>query len=142
LFPNYQISIRIHWRGQSYETSPYEPQPAHSTGLLKPPGYNLKWSRVTPIQDTLVTGPPAKASHHEHPLKRCRKLSLHIITGPKPSGTHLTPLGGIKLQTVWRASHTARHQAPAELSLHRHRLADSTLCHQAPRCLPPPGTAL
>jgi len=30
---------------------------AHSTGLPKPPGYNLEWPRVTPIQATLVTGP-------------------------------------------------------------------------------------
>jgi len=94
VFPDYQNLIRIHWRGQSSETSPYEPQPAHSTGLRKPPGYNLEWSRVTPIQDALVTGPPAKASHHEHPLKQWRKLSSRTITGPKPPGAHLTSLGG------------------------------------------------
>jgi len=35
---------------------------AHFTGLPKPLGYNLEWSRVTTIQVTLVTGPPAK--HH------------------------------------------------------------------------------
>ena len=94
MFPDYQNSIRILWRGQSSETSSYEPQSAHSTGLPKPPGYNLKWSRVTPIQDALVTRPPTKASHHEHPLKRCRKLPSRTISGPKSPGTHLTPLGG------------------------------------------------
>ena len=44
---------------------------AHSIGLPKPPGYNLEWPHVTPIQDTLVTKPPAKASHREHHLKMC-----------------------------------------------------------------------
>ena len=95
MFPDYQISITIHWRGQSSETSSYEPQPAHSTGLPKPPGYNLEWSRVSPIQDALVTGPPTKASHHDHTLKRCWKLSSSTITGPKSPGTHLTSLGRI-----------------------------------------------
>jgi len=33
---------------------------AHSTRLPKPQGYNLEWSRVTPIQVTLVTGPLTK----------------------------------------------------------------------------------
>jgi len=33
---------------------------AHSTRLPKPPGYNLEWSHVTPIQVTLVTRPLAK----------------------------------------------------------------------------------
>jgi len=33
---------------------------AHSTGLPKPPGYNLEWPCVTPIQVALVTGPPGK----------------------------------------------------------------------------------
>jgi len=44
---------------------PYEPQPTHSTGLPKPPGYNLEWSRVTPIQDALVTShaQPIQPSH-------------------------------------------------------------------------------
>ena len=65
-------------------TSPYEPQLAHSTGLPKPPGYNLEWSRVTPIRVTLVTGPPAKASDHEHHLKLCRNHSSRTITKPKP----------------------------------------------------------
>jgi len=30
---------------------------AHPTGLSKPPGYNLKWPHVIPIQVALVTGP-------------------------------------------------------------------------------------
>jgi len=71
-------------------TSSYEPQLAHSTGLPKPPGYNQEWSRVTPIRVTLVTGPPAKASHHEHHLKLCRNLSSCTITKPKLLGAHLT----------------------------------------------------
>jgi len=33
---------------------------AHSTGLPKPPGYNLEWSHITSIQVTLVTRPSAK----------------------------------------------------------------------------------
>jgi len=33
-------------------------------------------------------------------------------TTPKPPGAHLTPLGKIWFQTAWRASHTARRQAP------------------------------
>jgi len=92
--PDYQNSIRITLKRAITRTSPYEPQLAHSTGLPKPPGYNLEWSRVTLIQDTLVTGPPAKSSHHDHPLKRCRKLSSCIITGPKPPSAHHTSLGG------------------------------------------------
>jgi len=35
---------------------------AHSIGLSKPPGYNLEWPRVTPIEVALVTRPPTK--HH------------------------------------------------------------------------------
>ena len=69
-------------------------KPAHSTRLPKPPGYNPKWSRVTPIQEALVTGPPTKASHHEHPLKRCRKLSSRT----RSSGGHHTPSGATHLQ--------------------------------------------
>jgi len=100
----------MHWRGQSPETSPYDPQLAHSTRLPKTPGYNLEWSRVTPIQDTLVTGPPAKALHHEHHLKRCRKpfLAHHYWT-----------------KIAWRASNAARR------SLVPNRLAGITYC-QAP----------
>ena len=74
-------------------TSPYEPQIAHSTGLPKPPGYNLEWSCVTPIRVTLVIGPPAKASRHEHHLKLCRNLSSRTITELKPLGAHLTSSG-------------------------------------------------
>jgi len=33
---------------------------AYSTGLPKPPGYNLEWPSVTPIQVTLVTRPSTK----------------------------------------------------------------------------------
>jgi len=49
--PYYQNSIIITLKRAITRTSPYEPQLAHSTGLPKPPGYNLEWSRVTPIQD-------------------------------------------------------------------------------------------
>ena len=108
-------------------TSPYEPQLAHSTGLPKPPVYNLELSRATPIRVTLVTGTPAKASHHEHHLKLCRNLSSRTITEPKPLGAHLTSPSKHWVQTAWRASHTARRHAPAEPSLHRHHLADSAL---------------
>jgi len=99
-------------------TSPYEPQLAHSTGLPKPPGYNLEWSCVTPIQVTLVTGPLAKASHHEHHLKLSRNLSLRTIT---------TSLGGHWVQIAWRVSHTARRHTPVASSLHRHHRADFTM---------------
>jgi len=108
-------------------TSPYEPQLAHSTGLPKPPGYNLEWSRVTPIRVTLVIGPPAKALHHEHHLKLCRNLSSRTFTELKPPSAHPTSLDGHWVQTAWRASHTARRHAPATSSLHRHRRADFTM---------------
>jgi len=108
-------------------TSPYKPQLAHSTGLPKPPGYNLEGSRVNPIRVTLVTGRPAKASHHEHHLKLCRNLSSRTITEPKPLGAHLTLPGKHSVQTTKRASHTARHHAYAASSLHRHRRADCTM---------------
>ena len=61
--PEYQNSIGITLKRAITQTSPYEPQLAHSTELPKPPGYNLEWSRITPIQDTLVARPPVKASH-------------------------------------------------------------------------------
>jgi len=60
-------------------------------------------------------------------LELCRNLSSRIITEPNLPGVHHTPLGGNLVQTAWRASHTAKRQAPAESSLHRHRLADYTL---------------
>ena len=109
MFPDYQSSIRVHWIGQSPETSPYEPQLAHSIGLPKPPGYNLERSSVTPIQDTLVTGPSAKASHHEHHLKLCRK--------PFFAHHHRT-------KTVYCASHAARRsRVPDRLEEITHRQA-------------------
>jgi len=107
-------------------TSPYEPQLAHSTGLPKPLGYNLEWSRVTPIHVTLITGPPAKALHHEHHLKLCRNLSSCTITETKPLGAHPTSPSKHWVQTAWRASHTATRHAPAASSLHRHRRVNST----------------
>jgi len=115
-------------------TSPYEPQLAHSTELPKPPGYNPEWSCITPIRVRLVTGPPAKASYHEHHLKLCRNLSSRTITEPKPPSAHPTSLDGHWVQTTWRASHTARRHAPAASSLHRHRPADFTMSSGATRC--------
>ena len=126
MFPNYQSSIRMHWRGQSPETSPYEPQLAHSTRFPKPPSYNQEWSHVTPIRDTLVTGPPAKASHHEHHLKVCRKpfLSRHHWT-----------------KTAWRASHAARRNlGPDHLASITHRQAPSA--SRILTTLSPPGNSL
>jgi len=120
-------------------TSPYEPQLAHSTGLPKLPGYNLEWSHVTPIRVTLITGRPAKASHHEHHLKLCRNLSSHIDTEPNPPGAYHTSLGENWAQTAWWASHTARRHAPAESSLHCHRRADSIMPSGALHCSSPPG---
>ena len=60
---------------------------AHSTGLLKLPGYNLEWPRVTPIQVTLVISPSEKASHHDLHPKQCRNPPLNPTIHPKPSGT-------------------------------------------------------
>ena len=124
--PDYQNSIIITLKRAIIRTSPYEPQLAHSTGLPKPPGYILEWSRVTPIRVTLVTRPPIKVSHHEHHLKLYRNLSSCTITELKPLGAHLTSPSKHWVQTAWRASHTARRHAPAASSLHRHRWADST----------------
>jgi len=76
---------------------------------------------------TLVIGPPAKASHHEHHLKLCRNLSSRTINEPKPPSAHPTSLGGHWVQIAWRASHTASCHAPATSSLHRHHRADFTM---------------
>jgi len=67
---------------------------AHSTGLPKPPGYNLEWSHVTPIQVTLVIGPPAKASHHDLHPKLCRNPPHDPTPHPRPPGAPLMSLGG------------------------------------------------
>ena len=98
--PDYQKLYQNALKKAITRTSPYEPQLAHCTGLPKPPGYNLEWSHVTPIRVTLVTGPPAKASHHEHHLKLCRNLYLCTITEPKPPSAHPTSLGGDLVQTA------------------------------------------
>ena len=103
----------MHQRGKSPETSSYEPQLAHSTRLPKPPGYNLEWSRVTPIQDTLIIRPSAKASHHEHHLKLCRKPFLVHY--------HWT-------KTALRTSHAARRNlVPDRLAGISHRQAPSAI---------------
>ena len=86
---------------------------AHSTGLPKLLGYNLEWPCITPIQVTLVTGPPAKASHHDTYPKVCRKPPHEPTLHPKPPGAPLAPLGGTWFQTAWRASHTAMRHAPS-----------------------------
>ena len=121
--PDYQNSTRITLKRAIIWTSPYEPQLAHSTGLPKPPGYNLQWSRVIPIRVTLVTGPPAKVSHHVPHLKLCRKLFIVHY--------HWTKI-------TWRASHAARRNlAPDRLAGITHRQtprASSTLTVP-----PPPG---
>ena len=131
--PDYQSSIRITLKRAITWTSPYEPQLSHSTGLPKPPGYNLQRSRVILIRVTLITGPPAKASHHVPHLKLCRNLSSRTIIEPKPPGAHHMLLGGTWLQTAWRASHTARRHAPVVPSQYRHRLAASP--HRQAPCL-------
>jgi len=82
---------------------------AHSTGLPKPPGYNLEWPRLNPIQVTLVTGPPAKASHHDLHPKLCRIPPRDQTLHPKPSGAPLASLGGTWFQTACRTRHAARH---------------------------------
>jgi len=70
--PRLPNSIRCTKEGNHLKPRHTSHNLAHSTGLPKPPGYNLEWPHVTPIQDTLVTGPLVKASHHEQHLKLCR----------------------------------------------------------------------
>ena len=94
MFPDYQNSIRCNKEGNHPKPRRTSHDLAHSTGLPKPPGYNLEWPCVTPLQDALVIGPPTKAS------------------APKSPGAHLMPLGEIWFQTAWRASRTAKRQAP------------------------------
>ena len=114
---------------------------AHSTRLPKRPGYNLKWQRVTPIQVTLVIGPPAKAMHLDPHPKLCRNHHHEPTLHPKSPGVPLASPGGTWFQTAWRASHTAKRQAPfstlvALLSLgrtnpvvrhHAHTMATATI---------------
>jgi len=59
--PKLPNSIRCNEEGNHPKPCRTSHNLAHSTELPKPPGYNLEWPRVTPIQDTLVIGPPAKA---------------------------------------------------------------------------------
>jgi len=61
LFPDYQKSIRYTEEGNHPKPRRTSHDLTHSTGLPKPLGYKLEWPRVTPIQDTLVTGPPSQS---------------------------------------------------------------------------------
>jgi len=90
---------------------------AHSVGLPKPPGYDLEWPLVTPIQVTLITRPPAKAPHQDTHPKLCRNPPLEPTLHQKPPDTPLTSLGKTWFQTAWRTSHTARRQTPSIASV-------------------------
>ena len=68
LSQDYQLN-QSHWRGQFSRTQ--------YTGLPKPPGYNLEWPCVTPIQVTLVTRPPAK-HHIMTSIQSCVEILLAI----------------------------------------------------------------
>ena len=58
--PRLPNSISYTKEGNHLEPNRTSHDLAHSTRLPKPPGYNLEWPRVTPIQVALVTGPRAK----------------------------------------------------------------------------------
>jgi len=85
----------------------------HSTVLPKPPGYNLEWPRVTPIQVTLIIGPPGKESHNETHPKQCRNPPHESSLHPKSLGAPLMSQGGTWFQTAWWESHTTNHHAPS-----------------------------
>jgi len=76
------------------------------------PQYNLEWPRVTPIQDTLIIGPPAKASHHEHHLKLCKNspraptLHQNRLAASRVARRNLVPdrLAGISHRQALSAS--------------------------------------
>jgi len=72
--PRLPNSISYTEEGNLPEPSRTSHDLAHSTGLPKPPGYNLDWPRVTPIQVTLITGPPTK-----------HRLMTFIQSGVEPS---------------------------------------------------------
>jgi len=89
---DYKNSIKCTEEGNHPEPRHTSHDLAHSAGLSKPPGYNLEWPRVTPIQVTLVIGPPAKASHHDLHPKLCRNSPRDPTLHPKTHGTPLTLL--------------------------------------------------
>ena len=65
---------------------------AHSTGLPKPPGYNFEWPRVTPIQVTLIIGPPTK----------------HCLMTSIQSGVGILLTSNSAPITAWQTPHAAR----------------------------------
>ncbi|QCE05771.1 hypothetical protein DEO72_LG9g778 [Vigna unguiculata] len=81
--PRLPNSIRYTKEGNHLKPHRTSHDLAHSTRLPKPPGYNLEWPRVTPIQVTLVSGAPAKVSHQDTYPKPCRNPSLRTKFAPK-----------------------------------------------------------
>jgi len=67
---------------------------ARSTGLPKPPSYNLEWPRVTPIQVTLVTGPSEK----------------HRIKTSIQSRVEFSSQSNSTAKTAWCITHVARQK--------------------------------
>ena len=92
LFLDYQNSIRCTEEGNHPKPHRTSHNFAHSTGLSKPPGYNLEWPRVTPIQVTLITRPLAK-HHLMTSFKAVQESSSRSNSSPK---------------TAWCTFHVAR----------------------------------
>ena len=83
---------------------------AHSSGLPKPPGYNLEWPRVTPIQVALITRPQTK--HH---IKTSIKSYVEPSTQSKSAHGIVWRLHRI-VGRNWALDHLAsipHHQAPS-----------------------------
>jgi len=82
---------------------------AHFTGLSKPPGYNLEWSRVTPIQATLVTGPLAN-----HRLKTFIQSYVDLLRNPPlhPESPSASLCATGRTRAPSRLAVTSHHQAP------------------------------
>jgi len=95
--------------GQSTGTHSYEPRSHTLHWTSKPPSYNLERPRVTPIQATLVTRPPAK-----HRLKTSIQSCVESFTQSNSAP-----------ETTWCLTHIARRK------LVPNHLAD-TLRRQAP----------
>jgi len=71
----------------------------------------VEWPRVTPIEVTLETGPPIKASHHDLSPKLCRNPPHDPTLHPKPCGAPLALLGRTLFQTTWWSPLVARRHS-------------------------------
>jgi len=112
LFPDYQNSIRCVEESNHLKPRRMSHDLAHSTGLPKPPGHNLEWSRVTPKQDTLVIGPQPK----------------HRIMNITESFVEILCVHQLYTKTARRASRVARRNlVPDPLAGISHHQAPSAL---------------